>query len=100
MSGWRRGPICGSAARCRGVPRRQRNSAGAFDVNGAIGLCGRLGENADEINDGIGSGDSTANTCDVQYIGLNNLRCFGRSSRYLHVTGMPDSHTHRRANLK
>ena len=38
----------------------QSNSASAFDVNGAIGLRGRLGQNADEVEDGIGSYDRTA----------------------------------------
>src|ERR1700737_2049960 len=40
--------------------RCPRNSAGAFDVNGAIGLCGRLGENADEVDDGIRAYDRSA----------------------------------------
>jgi hypothetical protein len=59
---------------------RQRYSAGTFDVSVKIGLCGCLGENADEVEDGICSRDRTADTFVVKYIGLDNLLCFGRSA--------------------
>jgi hypothetical protein len=32
-------------------------------VDGAIGLCGRLGQNADEVEDGFRPHDRTADTC-------------------------------------
>jgi hypothetical protein len=45
---------------------RQRDSAGALDVNGAICLRGRLGQDANEVYDGIRprdcSGDSTSSS--------------------------------------
>jgi hypothetical protein len=59
------------------MPCRQRNSAGAFDVNGAISLCARLGQNADEIDDGIRSRDCTADGDVVKHIGLDELRVLG-----------------------
>jgi hypothetical protein len=79
---------------------RQRYSAGAFDVNGAIGLSSRLGENADEVEDGMRSRDRTGDTCVIKYIGLDNLRCFGRFSRHLNTAGMAHGHAYRRATLK
>jgi hypothetical protein len=53
---------------------RQRNSAGTFDVNGTVGLCGRLGQNADEIEDRIRPDDRAADACLIEYIRLDNLR--------------------------
>jgi hypothetical protein len=47
---------------------------GALDVDGVIGLCGRLGQNADEVEDGIRSHDRTADTCVIKHIRLDNLR--------------------------
>ena len=55
----------------------QSNSAGAFDVNGAIGLCGCLGENADQVDDGIRSCDRSSDAHIVKYIPLDYLRCDG-----------------------
>ena len=52
----------------------QSNSASAFDVDGAIGLCGRLGQNADEVEDCICPHDRTENTCVIKHIRLDNLR--------------------------
>ena len=63
--------------------RCQRNSAGGLDVNGAIGLCGRLGQNAVKIDDGIRSCDCTGDTRVVEHIRSDNLRCFRRFSRHL-----------------
>jgi hypothetical protein len=40
--------------------RCQRNSTGAFDVNGPIGLGSRLGKNADEVDDRTSSRDCSA----------------------------------------
>jgi hypothetical protein len=52
---------------------RQTNSAGAVDVNGAISLCGRLGQNAHEIDDPIRSRDCSADSDVVKQIGLDEL---------------------------
>jgi hypothetical protein len=52
----------------------QRNSAGAFDVNGAIGLCGCLGQNADEVDDRIHSRDCSADTDVIKHVGLDEFR--------------------------
>jgi hypothetical protein len=51
----------------------QRNSAGAFDMNGAIGLRGRLGQNADQVEDGIRSRDCSFNSGAVKHIGPDKL---------------------------
>jgi hypothetical protein len=51
------------------VLRCQCNSAGAFDVNGAIGLGGRLGKNADEIDDGVRSRDCSTDRHVVKQAG-------------------------------
>jgi hypothetical protein len=59
------------------------NSAGAFDVNGAIGLCGCLGENADQVDDGIRSGDRSSNAHIVKYIALDYLRALAGSAAFL-----------------
>ena len=80
--------------------RCQRNSAGAFNMNGAIGLCGRLGQNADEIEDGIRTRDCGVDSDVVKDIGLDNLRSIGRFSRHLNAGGMTYGHAHRRATLK
>src|SRR6266851_741660 len=76
---------------------RQRNSAGAFDVNGAIGLCGRLGQNANEVDDRIRSRDCSADSEVVKHIGLDELRCLGGFSRHLNTTGVAYGQAHRRA---
>ena len=55
----------------------QCNSAGAFDVNGAIALTSRLGQDADEIDDGIRTRDRGADSDVVKHIGLDELWCLG-----------------------
>jgi hypothetical protein len=75
----------------------QRNSAGAFDVNGAISLCGRLGENADEVDDGIRAYDRTAGSDVVKQISLDDLRRLGQFSRHLNPARMAYGEAHRRA---
>jgi len=76
---------------------RKRYSAGAFDMNGAIRLCGRLGQNADEIDDGIRSRDCIADSDVVKHIGLDDLRCMDRFSRHLNTAGVAYGQAHRRA---
>ena len=66
----------------------QPNSAGTFDVNGAIGLSGCLGENANQVDDGIRSCDRSSDAHIVKYIGLDYLRSDGRFSRPLNLAGM------------
>ena len=56
-------------------------------MNGAIGLCGRLGQNADEIEDGIRTRDCGIDSDVVKDIGLDNLRSIGRFSRHLNEIG-------------
>ena len=72
--------------------RRQSNSAGAFDMNGAIGLCGGLGQNADEVDNRIRSRDCSADGDVVEHISLGELRCFGRFSRHLNTAEVARSH--------
>ena len=76
---------------------RKRYSAGAFDMNGAICLCGRVGQNADEIDDGIRSRDCIADCDVVKHIGLDELRCLGQLSRHLNTAGMAYGQARRRA---
>src|SRR5947209_7647825 len=78
----------------------QRNSAGAFDVNGAIGLWACLGENADEVEDSVRSGDCSVDSAIVKDIGLDNLRSVGRFSWHLNAHGMTHGHAHRCATPK
>jgi hypothetical protein len=58
----------------------QGNSARAFDVNGAISLWGCLGENADQVEDRVRSGDCRVDSAIVKDIGLDNLRSIVRFS--------------------
>jgi hypothetical protein len=69
-------------------------------VNGAIGLCGRLGQNADEIDDDIRARDCLADSDVVKHIGLDELRCLGRFSRHQETVGMARGDAHRRATSK
>ena len=55
--------------------RCQRNSTRAFDVNGPIGLVGRLSKNAHEIGDCISSRDGSADSDVVKQIGLDIFHC-------------------------
>ena len=75
-------------------------SAGAFDVNGPVRLCGRLCEDADQVDDSIRSCDRLANAFVVQYIGLNNHGRFGRFSLRVDPAGVPHGHAHRHATLQ
>src|SRR6266404_2735221 len=78
----------------------QRNLARGFDMKGAIRLCGRLGQNADEIDDGIRSRDCLAESDVVKHIGLDDLRCMDRFSRHLNTAGVAYGQAHRRATSK
>src|SRR5215472_111479 len=49
----------------------ERYSAGAVDVDGPVGLCRCLSENADQVDDSIRSCDRTADACVVKNIGLD-----------------------------
>jgi hypothetical protein len=79
---------------------RQSNTTGSFDMHGTVRLCGRLGQNADEIDDGIRSGDRTAKICVFQYVCLDNLGRIGRLSCHLNAGGMTRGQAHRQATLK
>jgi hypothetical protein len=70
---------------------------GALDVNGAISLCGRLGQNAHEVDDRIRSRDCSADSDVVKHVGLDELWCLARSSRHLDTTGMAYGYAHRLA---
>ena len=43
-------------------------------MDGVIGLCGRLGQHADEIEDRIRPDDRAADAWLIEYIRLDNLR--------------------------
>jgi hypothetical protein len=74
---------------------RQRDSAGALDVNGAICLCGRFGQDANEVDDRIRSRHCGADSNLVKYIGLDELWWLARHSRPLNTTGVAYGQTHR-----
>src|SRR5438128_1494618 len=76
---------------------RQRNSAGAFDVNGAIGLSSCLGQNADQIDDRIGPRDCSIYSDIVKQISLDDLHCLGRCGRDLNTAGLAYGQAHRLA---
>jgi hypothetical protein len=78
----------------------QGNSARAFDVNGAIGLWARLGENADKVEDSVRSCNGAADITFVEQIGLDDLRCVGRLGRDPNIAGTSGGHAYRRATLK
>ena len=70
---------------------------GALDVNGAISLCGRLGQNAHEVDDRIRSRDCSADSDAVKQIGLDELWWLAGYSRHLDTTGMAYGYAHHRA---
>jgi hypothetical protein len=66
-------------------------------MNGAITLCRRLGQNADEINDGIRSRDCSIYSDVVKHISLDDLHCLGRCGRHLGTAGLAYGQAHRLA---
>src|SRR5262245_11274362 len=79
--------------------RCQRHSASGFNVDGMISLpgAGSLGQDANEIDDGIRSRDRITDSAVVKHISMDDLRCLGRVSHPPPTAGMAHSQTYRRA---
>src|SRR6266446_6429111 len=73
----------------------QRNSARGFEVNGAITLCCRLGQNADQIDDRICPRDCSIYSDIIKHISLDDLHCSGRCGRHLNTARLAYGQAHR-----